>query len=89
VPTDAGDFNRRGFTIVSYISPPVYIYGPEDTIDMIAVDQLNPVATAFADIIESVNQTPSNVVKKKSWIAKHRLHYLSAAVGYIRDMIKK
>ncbi|HUT55415.1 MAG TPA: M28 family peptidase [bacterium] len=89
VVSDAGDFNRNGFTIISYISPPVYIYGPEDTIDMIAVDQLNPVATAFADIIESVNQTPSKTVQKKSWIPKHRFHYLSAALGYIKDMIKE
>jgi len=89
VPTDAGDFNRAGFTIISLISPPIYIYDLVDTPDKVAVDQLNPVATAFADIIESIDQTPSQVVSKQAWIPRYRFQYYSAAIGYIIDLMKR
>jgi len=83
VPTDAGDFNRAGIPIISYISPPIYIYDPIDTPDMVAVDQLNPIATAFADIIESLDPLPSEVVNKRSWIVKNRLHFYKGVLLYI------
>ena len=88
VPTDAGDFNRAGFTIISLISPPLYIYDPADTPDKVAVDQLNPVATAFADIIESIDQTPTPIVAQRAWIPKYRFKYLGAAVGYLKNLMK-
>jgi hypothetical protein len=89
VPTDAGDFNRAGFTIISLISPPLYIYDPADTPDKVAKDQLNPVATAFADLIESIDQTPTKVVSKRAWIPRYRFQYYAAAVNYIMNMIKE
>ena len=89
VPTDAGDFNRAGFTIISLISPPIYIYDQVDTPDKVALDQLNPVATAFADIIESIDQTPSQVVSKHAWIPKYRFHYYYEIVDYIVDYLLK
>ncbi len=89
VPTDAGDFNREGFTIISYISPPQYIYDPIDTPEMVAFNQLNPVASTFADIIESMDQTPSQTVTKKWWIPKYRFHYYYQVVDYIVDMLRE
>lgn len=87
VPTDAGDFNRAGFTIISLISPPIYIYDQIDTPDKVAKDQLNPVATALADMIESIDQTPSSVVSKHSWIPRYRFRYYRAAVKYIFGLL--
>jgi len=88
VPTDAGDFNRAGFTVISLVSPPIYIYDVIDTPDKVAKDQLNPVATAFADIIESIDQTPSQVVSRHSWIPKYRFQYYRAALAYIYNLMK-
>jgi len=88
VPTDAGDFNRAGFTIISLISPPLYIYDIADTPDKVAVNQLNPVATAFADIIEAIGKAPASVAGKKHWIPKYRFQYYFAAVDYIIRMLK-
>jgi hypothetical protein len=89
VPTDAGDFNRAGFSIISLISPPLYIYDVADTLDKVAVDQLNPVATAFADIIESIDQTPPRITSRKHWIPRYRFNYYYQAVDYIIDLMRK
>jgi hypothetical protein len=87
VPTDAGDFNRKGFTVISLISPPVYIYDQADTPDKVAVDQLNPVAAAFADIIEAIDRVPTKIASKHWWIPKYRFHYYSQILPYLAEEI--
>jgi len=88
VPTDAGDFNRRGFTVISLISPPLYIYDSIDTPDKVAFDQLNPVAQAFADIIVSIDRAPARQTSRRAWIPKYRFQYYAVVAKYIADMIR-
>lgn len=88
VPTDASDFHEAGYSIISLISPPMYIYDEIDTPDKIAIEELNPVATAFADIIESIDQTPAKVVNQRSWIPKYRFRFYHLAMDYLIDYIK-
>lgn len=87
VPTDAGDFNRRGFNIISLISPPLYIYDPADTPDKVAFDQLNPTAQAFADIILSIDRAPAKRTSSRAWIPRYRFQYYSVVVKTIAEMI--
>ena len=47
VPTDASAYNRAGLPVISFISPPPYWNGLEDTWEKIAVDQLLPTAAAY------------------------------------------
>jgi hypothetical protein len=88
VPTDAGDFNRRGFTVISLISPPLYIYDSIDTPDKVAFDQLNPVAQAFADIIVSIDRAPAKQTSRRAWIPQYRFQYYAVVAKYIVDLIK-
>lgn len=52
MPTDASFVNGAGVPTVSLISGPLYLYGEEDTLDLVAKDELQPVSQAFAEIIE-------------------------------------
>jgi hypothetical protein len=89
VPTDAGDFNRNKIPIISYISPPMYIYDEIDTPDKVAVEQLNPVATAFADVIESLDPLPARDITRRSFIPRYRARFLRAVGSAIKEMIVK
>jgi Zn-dependent M28 family amino/carboxypeptidase len=64
VPTDATAYNRSGIPVVSFISPPLYWNGIEDTWDKLAVDQLVPTARAFSDIIEALLETDPDAIRK-------------------------
>jgi len=88
VPTDAGDFNRRGFNVISLISPPLYIYDSIDTPDKVAFDQLNPVAQSFADIITSIDRAPARRTSRRAWLPRYRFQYYGVVVKTIADLIK-
>lgn len=51
IPTDASFTFVAGVPTVSLVSGPLYLYDDADTIDRIDVDQLEPVARFFADVI--------------------------------------
>jgi len=89
VPTDAGGFNRAGIPIISLISPPIYIYDQIDTPDKVAVSELNPVATTFADIIESLDPLPAGAINKRSWIPKYRFRFYRGALLFLKEQIKR
>jgi hypothetical protein len=62
VPTDAMAFFRAGYPIYSCISGPEYLFDPCDTLDKVAVDQLNPVAAAFIGTIKKIDKAdPSKI----------------------------
>ncbi|MHA1632875.1 MAG: M28 family peptidase [Candidatus Freyarchaeota archaeon] len=63
VPTDANAFYRSGYPIYSYISGPEYLFDPCDTIDKVAADQLNPVASAFIKVIQKMDKAEPSKVK--------------------------
>ncbi len=63
VPTDGSMYYRAGVPIYSFISSPEYLFDLEDTPDKVAKDQLVPVAKAFIDIINRVDDTPANLIR--------------------------
>jgi len=64
VPTDATAYNRAGLPVISFISPPCYWNGLEDTWEKIAVDQLVPTASAFWEMIESIMAVAPDTIRK-------------------------
>jgi hypothetical protein len=64
VPTDATAYNRAGLPVISFISPPPYWNALEDTWEKIAVDQLEPTAAAFWDMIEAMMAVDPDLIRK-------------------------
>jgi hypothetical protein len=64
VPTDATAYNRAGLPVISFISPPPYWNGLEDTWEKIAVDQLVPTASAFWEMIEKIMAADPDTIRK-------------------------
>lgn len=56
IPTDASFMLLSGVPVVSLISGPLYLYDDADTMEMVDVDQLLPVAHYFADVVERVDR---------------------------------
>ncbi|MHA1579659.1 MAG: M28 family peptidase [Candidatus Freyarchaeota archaeon] len=63
VPTDANALYRSGYPLYSYISGPEYLFDPCDTMDRVAVDQLNPVASVFIQAIRKVDKAPPSKIR--------------------------
>jgi hypothetical protein len=53
-PTDGSAFYRAGVPVVHFLTAPMYLFDPADTIDKIHVPSLEPVTRAAIRIIESV-----------------------------------
>ena len=67
VPTDAGAFYLDAkLPIISMISGPIYLYDIADTVDKVAVEELQPTAALFADIIEQLDVMPSESFKEEA-----------------------
>ncbi len=64
VPTDASAYNRAGLPVISFISPPPYWNGLEDTWEKIAVDQLVPTAAAYWDVIIGLLSADPDLIRK-------------------------
>jgi hypothetical protein len=64
VPTDATAYNRAGLPVISFISPPPYWNGLEDTWEKIAIDQLEPVAAAYWQMIEGIMAADPDTIRK-------------------------
>ena len=62
--TDATPFNDEGIAVLSIISSPFYLFHPLDTLDKVAVDQLEPVTSAFMDMIKKIDILPRDKLRK-------------------------
>ncbi len=63
VPTDAHAFYHAGYPIYSYITGPEYLFDICDTIDMVAIDELNPVASLWVDVITELDEVPASQIR--------------------------
>ncbi|WP_418058791.1 M28 family peptidase [Pimelobacter simplex] len=59
MPTDASFTFTAGVPTISLVSGPLYLYDDADTVDKIDVDQLVPVANAFADLMAAADERPA------------------------------
>ncbi|WP_436700305.1 M28 family peptidase [Nocardioides sp. BYT-33-1] len=55
IPTDASFTFTAGVPTISLVSGPLYLYDDADTLDKIDVDQLVPVANAFAELMAAAD----------------------------------
>ena len=65
IPTDASFTFVSGVPTVSLISGPLYLYDDADTIDRIDVEQLEPVARFFADLVDDADRRDGRLL---GWI---------------------
>jgi hypothetical protein len=64
VPTDAAAYARGDLPVISFISAPLYWNSLEDTWDKIAVDEMLPVAKAYADMIEALMDADPDAIRQ-------------------------
>lgn len=62
IPTDASAFVRAGIPTISLIAGPIYLYDEADRLDLVAVDQLQPVAKAFSEVIDDLDAANSETI---------------------------
>ncbi|NUP47766.1 MAG: M28 family peptidase [Catenulispora sp.] len=62
LPTDADLIYQAGVPTISFVSGPLYLYDKADTIDMVYTPDLEPVAHAFAEIIDHLAATPNEQI---------------------------
>ncbi len=65
VCTDAYRFWLNDIPVVSYLSPVIYLMDEQDTLDKVAVDQLEPVANAYIEMIEQASNMDAEDMKEK------------------------
>ncbi|MFW6066987.1 MAG: M28 family peptidase [Myxococcota bacterium] len=58
LPTDASHFHGEGVPVVNLVGAPIYLYDSADTLDKVAVDQLEPVAGASMQILDGLDTMP-------------------------------
>ena len=61
--SDAGAFYAAGYPIIAWVSGPEYLFDINDTPDKIMVEYLNPVASAFVDIVTKIDATPKSLIR--------------------------
>lgn len=59
IPTDASFIFASGVPTISLVSGPLYLYDDADTLEQVDVDQLEPVARAFADLVDESDRRPA------------------------------
>ncbi len=62
MPTDANFALLAGIPVVSLIAGPAYMYDEADTIDKVDAERMRPMATAYAQIINAIDGTPSDLI---------------------------
>jgi hypothetical protein len=63
VPTDAAAYARGDLPVISFISAPLYWNSLEDTWDKIAIDEMTPVAEAYADMIDALMDADPDAIR--------------------------
>ncbi|MEX2704076.1 MAG: M28 family peptidase [Candidatus Freyrarchaeum guaymaensis] len=61
-PGDAGPFHARGLRNINMIAGPNYYHTVLDTLDMVKVEELEPCANCFIDIILKLDQIPTDLI---------------------------
>ncbi|MEP9319805.1 M28 family peptidase [Pseudomonas sp. LABIM340] len=63
LPTDVGPIQlKTGMPVISLISAPVYLYDIADTLDKVAVEELQPTAVLVADLLDSLDKMPADKI---------------------------
>lgn len=62
IPTDASFALLAGIPVVSLIAGPAYMYDEADTIDKVDAERMRPMTTAYAQIINAIDGTPSDLI---------------------------
>lgn len=63
VVSDAFYNAQAGVPVVSILSPPMYLFHPMDTPEMVSTEGLRPIAIAYAEIIDEIMQMKSGFIK--------------------------
>lgn len=64
LPTDVGPIEKIvGMPVISLISAPAYLYDIADTLDKVAVEQLQPTAVLVADLLDQLDTLPKEKIK--------------------------
>lgn len=59
LPTDVGPIRKiTGIPVISLISAPAYLYDISDTLDKVAVDQLQPTASVVSELLDGLDTMP-------------------------------
>lgn len=61
--TDGGHFHLAGLPIVQYLTAPMYLFDPQDTLDMIHQDSLVPVTRATIRIINGMQDQSASALR--------------------------
>lgn len=65
LPTDVGPIQKLvGMPVISLISAPAYLYDIADTLDKVAVEQLQPTAVLVADLLDHLDTLPREQMHK-------------------------
>lgn len=75
VVSDAFYVHKEGVPVISLISGPIYLYDIADTPDKVAVKELKPTASAFADMIEEIDKLPAKDITKEEILIFKRISY--------------
>lgn len=63
LPTDVGPIQKlTGMPVISLISAPVYLYDISDTLDKVAVEELQPTASLAADLLDRLDTMPRETI---------------------------
>ncbi|MGB2854649.1 MAG: hypothetical protein WBC55_09395, partial [Dehalococcoidia bacterium] len=61
--TDGGHFHLAGVPIVQYLTAPMYLFDPQDTLDMVHQDSLVPVTQATIRIINGMQDQSASALR--------------------------
>lgn len=64
IPTDASFLVPTKVPVISLVSGPIYLYDEDDTMDKVARNELRPVAKAFAQIIDRLDDVPASAMRR-------------------------
>lgn len=64
MPTDASSIHYEGVPTISFICGPAYLYDEVDTPDKVRVEDLAPVALTFAGLIDTIDETDRDQIKR-------------------------
>jgi hypothetical protein len=63
VPTDAGMISRAGYPVSSLISGPVWLFDDDDTLDLVARDQLELLSAMYVDFIGRLSRVDARLLR--------------------------
>jgi hypothetical protein len=57
-PCDSAPYFTAGISSLCHISGPLYLFDPEDTLDKVRIEDLEPAAAFFTELIQKIDQAP-------------------------------